>query len=57
MGVLGSIDSSNDDMGRQKASRIQKGVWEGVPAPEESHDTVFILNLGDSGCSLAENDA
>src|SRR6266851_8557058 len=45
MAVLGGGDCSNDDVGRQKASCIQKGVWEGVPTPKEGYDTIFILNL------------
>jgi hypothetical protein len=44
MALLGRINSSNDGVGRQKAARVQKGVWEGVPSPKESHDTVFVLN-------------
>lgn len=49
MVVLGGVDSSNDGMGRQKATRIQKGVWERVSPSEESHDTFFVLNLWGSG--------
>jgi hypothetical protein len=45
MAVLGGVDRSNDELGCQEAPRIQKGLWEGVPPPEESHDTDFILNL------------
>jgi hypothetical protein len=44
MAVLGRVDSSNDGVGRQEAPCVQKGIWEGVPPPEESHDTVFVLN-------------
>ncbi len=55
MAVLGGVDGPNDEPGRQKAERIQKGVWEGVPPPEESHDTVFILNpdVIHRGCEVA----
>jgi hypothetical protein len=49
MVVLGGVDNSNDVMGRQKAARIQKGVWERVSPSEESHDPIFILNLLGSG--------
>jgi hypothetical protein len=45
MVVLGGVNGSNDGMGREKASRIQKGVWEGTSPSKESHDTVYILNL------------
>jgi hypothetical protein len=44
MAVLGGVDGPNDDLGCQKAPRIQKGVWKGLSPQEESHDTVFILN-------------
>lgn len=44
MAVLGGVDDTNDGLGCQKTARIQKGVWKGLPAPEEGHDTVFILN-------------
>jgi len=55
MVVLGSVDGSNDGMGRQKAPRIQEGVWERVSPSEESHDTIFVLNLwaaDDTQCHL-----
>jgi hypothetical protein len=44
MVVLGGIDGTNGELGCQKASRIQKGIWKGLSPQEESHDTVFILN-------------
>jgi len=44
LAILGGVNGANDELGRQKAVRVQKGVWEGVPPPEESHGTVFILN-------------
>jgi hypothetical protein len=44
MAVLGGVDCTNDELGRQKTPRIQKGVWKGLPPPEESHDSIFILN-------------
>ena len=44
MAVLGGVDGTNDELGCQKTSRIQKGVWKGLSPQEESHDTVFILN-------------
>jgi len=44
MAVLGGVDSTNDELGCQETARIQEGVWEGLPPPEESHDTVSILN-------------
>lgn len=44
MALLGRVDGPNDGVGRQEAARVQKGVWKGVPPPEESHDTVFVLN-------------
>lgn len=46
MAVLGGVDGTNDELGCQKTARIQKGIWKGLPAPEEGHDTVFILNYG-----------
>jgi hypothetical protein len=45
MAVLGRVDGPNDGVGRQEAPCVQKGVWEGVPTSEESHDTFFVLNL------------
>ena len=45
MAVLGGVDGTNDKLGRQKTALVQKRVWKGLPSPEESHDTVFILNL------------
>jgi hypothetical protein len=44
MAVLGGVDGTDDDLGCQKTSRIQKGIWKGLPPPEESYDTVYILN-------------
>lgn len=44
MAVLGGVDGTNDELGCQKTSRIQKGIWKGLPPQEESHDTVFILS-------------
>ena len=42
--VLGGVDGTNDELGCQKTSRIQKGVWKGLPSPEESHGSIYILN-------------
>jgi hypothetical protein len=44
MAILGGVDGTNDELGCQKTARIQKGVWKGLPPPEEGYDTVFILN-------------
>lgn len=55
MAVLDGVDGTNDELGRQKTGRIQKAVWKGLPSPEDSHDTIFILNyVVHRFCEVAE---
>ena len=52
MAVLDGFDCSDDELGREEATCVQKGIWEGLPAQEEGYDPVYLLIMVTCGVVL-----